>query len=361
MYQRRLWAAQDIIIGARTLACETRPVSPRAWLSLSITAALWGGSYMFIKVGLDGGLSEAFIICARTVLGAAVLVPLAVRSGAVPALVARRWWALALALAQVIVPFGLITFGENHVPSALAGILVATAPLFVTLLAARFDPAERSEGWGLVGVLLGMAGVVLLFGVDLSGKAETLLGGLMVVGAGACYAVAVLIAKRAFTGVPPVGVAASNLLIGAVAWLPVALLSLPARSPGADAVLSLIVLGAGGTGAAFYFFYTSIAEIGPARASVVSYIAPAFAVVYGVVLLHEDLTVGTVGGLLLILAGSWLAAQGALPGRPAPTRAAGGASLRASALDEAGPLGEDPALSRSAPSRSTAPAPARVR
>jgi drug/metabolite transporter (DMT)-like permease len=288
---------------------------------------------MFIKVALDDGLSEGFIIFARTVLGAAVLVPLAVRAGAVPLLLARRRWALALAAAQVIVPFGLITFGENHVPSSLAGILVATSPLFVALLATRFDHAERSQGWGLAGVLLGMAGVVLLFGVDLSGDAETLVGGLMIVGAGACYAVAVLIAKRGFTGVPPVGVAASNLVISAVAWLPVALVSLPTSMPDANAVLSLVALGAGGTGIAFYFFYESIAEVGPARAAIVAYVAPAFAVVYGVTLLDEALTLGTIGGLVLILAGSWLAAQGRLP---AP-------------------------LSRSAPSRSSAPAPARAR
>jgi drug/metabolite transporter (DMT)-like permease len=312
---------------------ETGIVSPRAWFSLAFTAALWGASYMFIKVALDDGLSEGFIICARTILGALVLVPLAMRAGAVRQIVQRRWWALALAAAQVVVPFGLITFGENHVPSALAGILVATSPLFVALLAIRVDPAERSHGWGLVGVVLGMVGVVLLFGVDLSGDLETLVGGLMIVGAGACYAVAVLIAKRAFTGVPPVGVAASNLVISAVIWLPAALVSLPHEAPGANAVLSMIALGAGGTGLAFLFFYTSIAEVGPARASVVAYVAPAFAVIYGVVLLDESLTLGTIGGLLLILAGSWLAAQGELPSR----------------------------LSRSEPSRSTAPEPARVR
>jgi drug/metabolite transporter (DMT)-like permease len=288
---------------------------------------------MFIKVALDGGLSEGFIICARTILGALVLVPMAVRAGAVAPILERKRWALALAAAQVVVPFGLITYGENHVPSSLAGILVATSPLFIALLALKVDREERSTGWGLVGVVLGMVGVVLLFGVDLSGDAETVVGGLMIVGAGACYAVAVLIAKRGFTGVPPVGVAASNLVISAVVWLPFALATLPDRSPGANAILSMLALGAGGTGIAFLMFYTSIAEVGPARAAVVAYVAPAFSVVYGVTLLDESLTVGTVAGLVLILAGSWLAASGRLPTR----------------------------LSRSGPSRSTSPAPARAR
>jgi len=308
-------------------------VTLRAWTSLAITAALWGASYMFIKVDLDGGFSEGFIICARTLLGAAVLVPLGIRAGALPMLLERKRWTVALALAQVIVPFGLITFGENHVPSSLAGILVASAPLFVALLAIRLDPEERSHGWGLVGVVLGMAGVVLLFGVDLSGDTDELVGGLMILGAGLSYAFAVLIVKRGFTGVPPVGVAASTMVLSAVAWLPVALTSLPSHSPHLNAVASMLALGAGGTGIAFLFFYQSIADVGPARASVVAYVAPAFAVVYGVTLLDEAITLGTIAGLVLILTGSWLAAQGRLP------------SL----------------LSRSAPSRSSAPEPVRAR
>src|SRR3954447_19624265 len=176
---------------------------------------------MFIKVALDGDLSEGFIICARTVLGAAVLLPMAKRADAIRPILRRKGYAVALASMQVIVPFGLITFGENHVPSSLAGILVASAPLFVALLAIRLDPEERSRGWGLVGVVLGMAGVVLLFGVDLSGATETLLGGLMVLGAGLSYAFAVLIVKRGFTGVPSVGVAASTMVLSSIAWMPV--------------------------------------------------------------------------------------------------------------------------------------------
>ena len=311
-------------------------MSARAWIFMAATAALWGASYMFIKVALDGGLSEGFIICARTILGAMVLVPLALRAGALRPILERRWWNLWLALAQVIVPFGLITYGENHIPSALAGILVASAPLFVAVLAVWFDPAERSHGWGLVGVLIGMLGVVLLFGVDLGGGGEELLGGLMVLGAGLSYGIAVLVVKRGFAGVAPVGVAASTMVVSVIAWLPAALASLPTHDPGAGAIASLITLGAGGTGVAFLFFYTLIADVGPARASVIAYIAPAFAVVYGVVLLDESLTAGTIAGLVLILGGSYLAAQ---------AKAVRGA----------------PAVSRSGPSRSTAPEPARAR
>jgi drug/metabolite transporter (DMT)-like permease len=278
-----------------------------------IAAALWGASYMFIKVALDDGVSEGTIIFVRTLLGAAVLIPLALRAGALQPLIERGWWNVVLAGLQVIVPFGLITWGENKVPSALAGILVASSPLFIALLATRFDDAERARGWRLVGVLLGMAGVVLLFGVDLSGDTDTIVGGLMILGAALSYATAALVMKRRFTGVPSVGVAASTITLSAVAYLPLAAATWPSSTPGLDTIGSLIVLGAGGTGIAFLLYYALIAEFGPARAAVIAYIAPAFAVVYGVTLLDERLTLGTVAGLLLILAGSWLAAQGGMP------------------------------------------------
>src|SRR3981081_2095167 len=114
---------------------------------MGFTAALWGASYMFIKVALASRSSEGSMLCRRPALGAMVLVPLALRAGALPLLLARRGWVLALAMAQVIVPFGLITFGENQVPSALAGVLIASSPLFVALLAVWVDQDERSRGW----------------------------------------------------------------------------------------------------------------------------------------------------------------------------------------------------------------------
>ena len=300
---------------------------------MAVAAALWGASYMFIKVALDDGVSEGAIIFIRTALGAAVLVPLALRAGALRPLLERGWWNVVIAGLQVIVPFALITWGENKIPSALAGILVASSPLFIALLATRLDQAERARGWSLVGVLLGMVGVVLLFGVDLSGDSGTIVGGLMVLGAALSYACAALVIKRRFTGVPAVGVAASTIALSAVAYLPLAAATWPTSMPGLDTAASLVTLGAGGTGVAFLLYFGLIAEYGPARAAVIAYIAPAFAVVYGVVLLDESLTAGTVAGLLLILAGSWLAAQGRFPTW----------------------------LSRTGPSRSTEPAPVRAR
>jgi drug/metabolite transporter (DMT)-like permease len=284
----------------------------RNWTMMAAAAAVWGASYMFIKLALDD-FSEGAIVCIRTALGAGVLLVLAARWGVLAQLRGRRLWLLPTALLQVGVPFLLITFGENHVDSQLAGILVSGSPIFTALLALRFDHAERSRGWGAVGIVLGMLGVVLLFGLDLSGSGDQVLGGLMILVAAFCYAAGAMLNKRVLPGVPPVAVAGGQMAIVTVLTLPLLVASPPDHAPGFDAAASLVALGAAGTGIAFLWFYTLLADLGPGRASVIAYIAPGFSVVYGVVLLGEPFSVPAVAGLALILAGSWLAVQGRLP------------------------------------------------
>jgi drug/metabolite transporter (DMT)-like permease len=290
----------------------------RAWLLMALLAALWGASYLFIKVALDDGIEPVFIVFARIALGAAVLVPLARRGAGLGPVRGLRGPICLLALVQVVLPFLLITFGERHIASSLAGILVSAAPIFTALIAARFDDDERPHGIATAGVAMGIVGVVLLFGVDLSGDAQALAGGLMVLLAAAGYAVGSLYLKHRLRGVAPVGIAASTMLAGALMLLPFALFTLPGQAPELQTAGAMLALGAGGTGIAFAIYFTLIAEIGPGRASLVAYIAPGFAVVYGVTLLSEPLTLGALVGLVLILAGSWVAAEGRWPGRRRP-------------------------------------------
>jgi drug/metabolite transporter (DMT)-like permease len=289
--------------------CHPAWVNRRAWIQMSVLAALWGASYMFIKVALDD-VSPFVVVWVRLVLAALVLLPIAYRRGALAELRPHASTILFLSIVQVAAPFLLITFGEKHIASALAGILVASAPIFTALLAFRIDREELATGWALVGIFVGILGVVLLFGVDLTGDSAALLGGLMVLLASLGYAIGPFEMKRKLRGVQPVGIAASTMTVAALLLTPVIPFVWPTHTPGADTVASLLVLGAGGTGIAFLIFYTLIAEVGPGRATVVAYIAPAFSVVYGVVLLDESFTAGTAAGLFLILAGSWLAAGG---------------------------------------------------
>jgi drug/metabolite transporter (DMT)-like permease len=294
---------------------------------MSMLAALWGASYMFIKVAI-GDVSPIIVVWVRLVLAAMVLLPIAHRRGALAALRPHMPTIALLSVVQVAAPFLLITFGEKHIPSALAGILVASAPIFTALLAFWVDREELATGWRLVGIGIGIVGVALLFGVDLSGDSAALLGGLMILLASFGYAIGPLQMKRRLQGVPPVGTAAATMTLAALLLTPAVPFALPSHAPGLDTVASLLVLGAGGTGIAFLIFYTLIAEIGPGRATVVAYIAPGFSVIYGVTLLGEAFTAGTAAGLFLILAGSWLAAGGGFSRiglfrstAPAPARA----------------------------------------
>jgi drug/metabolite transporter (DMT)-like permease len=211
-------------------------------------------------------------------------------------------------------PFTLIAAGEEEISSSLAGILVASVPLFTALLARWIDHDESSRGLRLGGVLIGFAGVGVLLGVDLGGDGAALLGGLMVVLASLGYAIGGLLVKHRLAGIPPVGMSATVMLASALMLLPVALATPPDSAPGLGPLAAVAALGVVGTGAAFVIFYWLISTVGPARAWVVTYVAPGFAVIYGALLLDEAVTGATVAGLTLILAGSWLAAEGRVPG-----------------------------------------------
>jgi len=287
----------------------------RSWLLMALLAGLWGASYLFIKVALEDDVPPIFLVFARIALGAVVLVPLAWKAGALEPMRGLTGPILFMAVIQIVMPFLLITYGEQHIASSLTGILVSAAPIFTALIAVRYDDEERPHGIAIVGVVMGIVGVVLLFGVDLSGDSAAIAGGLMVLLATVGYAVGSLYLKHRLQGVPAVGIAAMTMLAGALVLLAPALVSLPPHAPELKTVGALVALGAGGTGIAFGIYYTLIAEIGPGRASLVAYIAPGFAVVYGVTLLSESITVGAMLGLVLILAGSWVAAEGRFPGQ----------------------------------------------
>jgi drug/metabolite transporter (DMT)-like permease len=285
----------------------------RSWLLLIVLGAIWGASYLFIKIGLRD-LSPSMVAFLRIALAALVLLPVAASRGALSGVRSRLPWLAVLGAVQVAGPFVLISAGEEEIPSSLAGILVASAPLFTALLAFWFDDQERSQGLRLGGVLIGFGGVALLLGLDLSGSG--LLGGLAVVLASLGYAIGGFIVKNRLGGLAPLGMSASVMAVSTIFLLPPALLTAPDAVPGLGPAAAVLALGVVGTGVAFVIFYVLISSVGPARAFLVTYLAPGFAVAYGALLLSEQVTVGTWAGLALILSGSWLAAEGRLPWRP---------------------------------------------
>lgn len=287
-------------------------VDRRSWTWLLILGAIWGASYMFIEIGLRD-MGPGVIAWARVALAAAVLLPVAAMQGALEGVRSRIGWLIVVGVIQVAAPFVLIAQGQEEITSALAGILVASAPLFTALLAIRLDQEERSSGLRLVGVMVGFLGVAVLLGLDVGGDGAALLGGLMVVLASLGYAIGGFIVKNRLTGIAPLGMSSTVMAVSALVLFPVAALTAPDSAPGIGPVAAVVALGVIGTGAAFVIFYWLISTAGPARAFIVTYIAPAFAVVYGATLLDESVEPATIAGLVLILGGSWLAAEGRLP------------------------------------------------
>jgi drug/metabolite transporter (DMT)-like permease len=287
-------------------------VDRRSWILLGLLASLWGASYLFIKIGLED-FSPAMVVFLRTLLAAVVLAPLALHRGAMRGLGALVGPIVLLAAVQVAVPFVLISWGEEEISSSLAGILVASAPILTAMLAVFVDQEERTTLVGGFGIGVGIVGVALLLGIDVGGDSAALVGGLAVVLASLGYALGGFYLKARFKDTQPIGVVTATMLASAILVLPLALASFPNHAPDAGPVAAMITLGAGGTGIAFVIFYTLIASVGPAKASIVAYIAPVFAVIYGVAFRDEVFTLATLAGMALILGGSWIAGQARAP------------------------------------------------
>ena len=273
---------------------------------LLIVAAIWGASFMFIKVAVDE-IEPIPMIWIRLVLAALVLVPVLVhRFGAKASLRALREgaWGLAfLGFANSALPFTLIAWGEKHVDSSIAAIANAPVPIFVALLAIRFRPSERVNGLRLVGIFLGFLGVAVLAGFHPEGGAWAVAGTLAVVVAALLYAISNLFAAARFSSTSPFVIVTGSAVTGALMLTPLALFQLPAEMPSVEAVSSVVALGVLGTAVALLFFYRMLSRYGPSRAALVTYLIPPIAVVYGVTILDEPLTANAIAGLVLVLGG----------------------------------------------------------
>jgi drug/metabolite transporter (DMT)-like permease len=288
-------------------------VTARHGVLLALLAAIWGGSYLLIKYGLEG-FAPAEIVFLRTALAAAVLIATIHWQGgeALRALrAARRRPGLALLLGTtaIIAPFLLITFGEKAVPSGLTAVLIAPASLFVALFAPVLDRSERIDRRQAGGLVAGLAGVALLVGVETVSTVEEFLGALGIIAASACYALAGFVVKRGYAGTPAIVSSAISCTVAAIATLPVGVATAEHSAPGLRAVLAVAALGVVGTAIAFVIFYKLIGEIGAGRASLVSYLAPGVALFYGAALLDEHVGWAAIVGLALILSGVAVAAR----------------------------------------------------
>lgn len=265
---------------------------------------IWGIPYLLIRVAVRE-LSPATLVFGRTALGAALLLPIAATRGEIRPLV-RRWrWVLAFAAIEIAGPWLLLGSAEKQLTSSLTGLLLAGVPLIGAVVAGLSGYDDRLGGRRLFGLLLGLGGVVALVGLDLGSVKAVPLAEVGTTAVG--YAIGPIVLTRSLADLPRLGVIAVSLAACALGYAPVAALQLPSSLPAGRVLASVVALAVICTALAFVIFFALIAEVGPARATVITYVNPAVAAVLGVTILGETFTAGMAVGFALVLAGSVLA------------------------------------------------------
>lgn len=306
-------------------------VSRRAVVLFVSLGVAWGIPYLLIKVAVEE-LSPAELVLARTTLAAALLLPVALFRGAVRP-VLRHWrWLVAFTMLEIAIPWVALGAAEQRLSSSTTGLLIAAVPLVGLVLAFVTGRAERLSAAGWLGVALGVGGVAALVGLDvetsdLGAVAEL---GVTVVG----YAIGPAILARKLGALPGIGVMAVALTLTSLLYVPVVLVAdgVPTGVPSYDVVASVVLLSTVCTAAAFLLLFALVGEVGPVRATTITYINPAVAVVAGAVVLDEAVTVVTIAGFLLVVAGSYLVNKG--PRRTPAASARPGTIVGAQPLDD---------------------------
>jgi drug/metabolite transporter (DMT)-like permease len=293
-------------------------MSRRGWALFIAMCVIWGIPYLLIKVAVLGHISPVTLVLFRTVIGALILVPIALARGNLgPALRHWRWIALYTAV-EVALPWFLVSDAELRLSSSLTGLLIAATPFVGVVLGRLTGSTDRFDARRLFGLVVGFVGVAVLVGLNVSARDLWAVGEIGLVAIG--YALGPLIISRKLADAPPIGVVALSLVLPAIVYAPLGLSHLPAAIPPPQVLLSIGLLGVVCTALAFLLFFALIAEVGPVRATVITYVNPAVALALGVSLLGEPLTIGAGAGFALILAGLFLATSRAKVASATPPR-----------------------------------------
>jgi len=285
----------------------------KGWLLFTAMSVIWGIPYLFIKIAIRE-LDPTVVVWIRVGIAALILLPISLQQRVLPALRGRWLIVAALACVQIVGPFLLISYGEVHISSSLTSLLIAADPLLIVLFALRFDPGERVNRLRLLGLLIGMAGVVILLGLNIGGDEQRLPGAGLILLATAAYAISALLIKRpVIATLPSLAVVTVECITTTILLLPLAVTRLPARFPDLQVLFSLLILGLICTALAYVLFFALVGEIGAGRAAVITYVNPAVSVLLGVIFLGEPLNISLAVGFLLIIAGSWLSTGSMLP------------------------------------------------
>jgi drug/metabolite transporter (DMT)-like permease len=292
------------------VARQVSEMNARTLGLFAILCVFWGIPYFFIKLALVD-ISPACVAWSRITLGALVLIPVAWQRGALRAAARHKIAILVFAVTELVGPFSLIAYAETALSSSITGVLVASVPLTIVIIAPLFGVREALSLRRLLGLAIGLLGVIVLLGFDsITGAAQWFAVGCLVL-AIIGYAVGPLVVQRYLVGVDEIGAVALSLGVASVILLPLALLYPPPALPAVLSLVSIGILGLFSTAGALLLYFYVIHAAGAARASIVAYISPAIAALLGVAVLHEHFGIGIAVGLAFILAGSALGSSGA--------------------------------------------------
>ena len=286
-------------------------MSRRGWFLFVLVGFLWGVPYLFIKVAVnpDNGFTPAILVCLRTAIGAAILIPMALKQGQLGDALRGAKFVFFYALLEMIGPWILIGTAEQKISSGLAGLLVASVPIWATIFASVDGDKSVWHHKRLLGIIVGFIGLVAVVGIEsITGSADPF-SIFMVLIASIGYSYAVMMVQKALPGVSGIAINAVAMAMTALFYLPWAIAQWPTHAISAGAIRAVIGLGVLSTGAAFVAFFTLTSIIGVARGSLVTYLNTACAVLLGVIILNEPLTIGIILGLPLVLIGSYFASR----------------------------------------------------
>ncbi len=284
-------------------------MTARGWFLFAAMGVIWGIPYLLIKVAV-AEIEPATLVLGRTAIGTVLLLPLAMLRSDLRAL--RPHWRLlaAYTLVEVVAPWLFLSHAEQRLSSSLSGLLVAGVPLVGALLAWLTSHDDRPDAWRVGGLVLGLAGVALVVGFNVAADDLLAVGevGLVVLG----YAIGAMLIAR-LRGVPTLAVVAASLTLAALVSLPPGIAQLPDKLPSTQALASVAILGVVCTALAFLVFFALVREVGPNRATVITYVNPAVAVALGVWLLGEPFTASIAAGFALIAVGSFVGTRRSTP------------------------------------------------